>query len=596
MQQITDSDGREWSVGPRLGHGLWASAYLVSDATGAERVLKLAHTAEDLPDVVNREAAAALCIQCADEFVSKTDVVLGRVQTSGRAGVFLPRYPASLAERGTTLRCTLEAVARLSHDLGTPHGNLSPENILLTNSGEPIASDPFSAVREALRGMLGTPTDGRPPEAKGAPDAGWDTWAICAVVWRNLHPDTPLPPTGIDRIALSALRDRAMERLQREGANPRFLGRATQKLGAVLARGLSAETAPSPPYRFGSSADLASRLADVVALLSPQVVDVGSVLLGSSADNGVFSGSDSVDFTVNVATSSGLDDHEDLACGVKLRDLDASDEGRVVLTDTRYDVKRHASGRMRFHFTLPDVRPGRYELTVAFSVKDGNADPIITSGSFEVRPPPGYVPPADPEPISADPLTFPSERQSAPHLEAEPPSSPGELVEGFFPQPVSPPTSPGAEPEPIPLRPAQPIVHKPARPMPPPPLAAVPTAPPSVAETDVTATIPVVPPSADTHPTLAPDLGAVGVPGPAATDPTGLGDGIDIPIDFSMMDDLPVKNMGEDLPTWETSSTKTPYDHAIDILRHGGAIAIMLAIGACFTGLVLLLVLLRACA
>jgi len=269
-------------------------------------------------------------------------------------------------------------------------------------------------------------------------------------------------------------------RLQQERANPRFAARVADKLGAVLNRGLSRQPAPSPPYRFGSATELTGRLQEIRALVDPRVEGVGKVLLHADAKDGMFEGGAVAAFSTTVTITPGAT-HEDLATGLLVRDLDAEGDDRVPVPDARYNVKPHPSGRLRFDFELPELRPGRYTVRVAFTVKDSGHEPTTADGHFEIRPPPGYVPPADEPAPESQALRFPGSADRPAHdAELDAPgfedSDPfGDQAfdpeQDAFPSPIAP-SDPGSTPGPHPSDGG----HADA---PPPVLHAVPTPPPS---------------------------------------------------------------------------------------------------------------------
>src|SRR5690606_26110194 len=126
--------------------------------------------------------------------------------------------------------------------------------------GEPVLTDlvtPAAArLLERLEGLAQGRTSWRPPEG-GKPSGGWDTWALCQVLWQSAMTREAeatqrldLPVDGLDKVALATLKDRALGRLGHERTNPRFRARLADRLAAVLNRGLSRFSEPSPPYRF----------------------------------------------------------------------------------------------------------------------------------------------------------------------------------------------------------------------------------------------------------------------------------------------------------------------------------------------------------
>lgn len=275
----------------------------------------------------------------------------------------------------------------------------------------------------------------------------------------------PLPRDGLDKVELAGLRDRVLSRLKDDRANPRFAPRLSERMGSLLNRGLSKDTEPSPPYRFGDLASLRPRLDEVAELIDPRVEDVGHLLLAPTAKNGVFQGGEPATFSVTIACSPGVQGHEDVVCGLQISDLDASGDARVKVPETKFSVKAHHSGRQRFDFVVPEIPPGRYRLNVAFSIRDGREEPKVATGEFEIRPPAGYVPPGEDPPSSPAPLSLPPRFGGG---RADPvaasgtgdgPSAPGADVVRLFGS--GPASDPGTDGFPRPIAPSSPGVEAP---------------------------------------------------------------------------------------------------------------------------------------
>lgn len=526
---VTDSRAAAWTLGALLGEGAWGRAWVARDDAGNTRVLKAPYEAEDLPPAaadrvpLMRKAAEEAADLLADGPAWLVPLEDRIVLPTGAVALLLPHAPTTLARQlqsGLPLVEALQEIQRVVEALagsGLAHGNLRPSNILFGPDGRPMLSDPLTPSLKSLAPGAERTT----PERKrwSAPDhIANDTWALCsalytAVMLEEDDRDGPLvlpapAATGLDKVTLATLRDRAIARLRRDGANPRFISRTAERLAKVLARGLSGRADPSPPYRFLKAKDLQPRLAEVNALVHPGIESVGRLLLSSHASGEVFDAPGPVGFTVSVGPTEGVTDPDDLVCGVRLTDLDAQGDGRVPLKDAQFAVNKHPSGRFRFEFNIPDVEPGRYEVRVAFSVKDAGDEPVVAEGRFQVRPPPGYVPPA--RETEGPALSFPptearltplaasaldddeddddmatvvmphGQRRPAPVTDVTDPDEEEEdRVVQMFPRPLAP-TSPGTQIDEAPAPPiSAPAPLPPPTPSVRPSLAAVPTPPPS---------------------------------------------------------------------------------------------------------------------
>ncbi len=438
---VTDSLGRSWQVGQPLGRGLWGGSWVLLGDNDAQRVVKVAHARTDfasdarLPDGLERA-----CAQCADEqanllrrashpFLPRLE---DRVLITGRPALILPRYHSTLARRlgdgdslgdmATLLAAVAENIEMLAAN-NEVHGNVRPSNILIKEDGHPVLSDMLTATAAQWHQRLAALSPARantlPPEAADIPGTPWDTWAVCAslysaATWQPSVGDLRrtdefmVPTGGLDKVELASLRDRALKRLKTEGANPRFVNRVCERLASLLNRGLSGPMEPSPPYRFNRAEDLRTRISEVAALIHPRVEAVGKILLPGASPNGVYLHTEPVSFTVTVAVTEGVGSHEHVAVGLRLIDLDSPDRRRIRIHDASFDVKPHPSGRLRFHFSLRDIPPGRYDLEAAFSILDSGNTPIPARAEVSVRPPPGYVPPLNEEAHTPEPLTLPA--------------------------------------------------------------------------------------------------------------------------------------------------------------------------------------------
>ena len=639
---LTDDRGASWVLDNVLGRGLWGTTWSIKGEDGTLAVLKVPHGPKAFGDSRERDALAQACASAALTYADDLEAsrfaflpkLLGRIDVAGRTGLIMPRYAASLEARlagGMPFVEVLELVTRVLHRLahassaGVVHGNLRPANIFLDDGGNPVLADPLAAELATVRPTLER-TAARasylPPEAGEGASPQWDTWAMCLVLYRaamapGLSEDgmgrkPELPREGLGRVDLAAVKDAAAARLRAESANKRFANRATSKLGAILSRGLSAEVDPSPPYRFARADDLLQRLVEVDELVHPAVESVSKVLLGAASRDGVFEGGELVAFSVNVGTTAGVTAQEDLAVGVQLHDRDAKGDKRVRVDGSRFSVDRYPSGKWRFEFQLPDVPPGRYDVHVAFGVKESSDTPEIAAGSFEVRPRPGYVPPPSHEEGPA-PIPMPKVGQ-APTEASEPTAPQGNADDGpdtFIRRPAPP----------RPIRPSE--AHEAADPTEPasegapraqvPYLQAVPTAPPTdpgppsgVESTDWTtpATSPtpkaMLPEAAPPPlPTLRIDVEPPSTPTMPVPAPTPAGGA---PEDDPFLHDYPPPVAGgADLPVNPFSGGavapqgKGWFDPILSRVRDDPALAAMVALGSTFIVVVLALSLLRSC-
>ncbi|MCB9676557.1 MAG: hypothetical protein H6737_15680 [Alphaproteobacteria bacterium] len=645
---VTDSRAQAWTLTALLGEGVWSRTWLVKDDEGRQRALKVPYEATDLPPAsadkvqIMRKCAT----EQADLLASEAPLLIPLEDSitlpTGATALLLPWFPTTLQRQlasGIPLTEALHVLLAVTEGLAKhprAHGNLRPSNILIDPHGDPVVMDLATPSSQTLMAAHERAHPGRKPWA--APDRiAPDTWAIC----QALHAATmleegesegpaalPLAGTGgLDKVALATLRDRAVARLKLDGANSRFVIRTAERLSTILARGLSRDADPSPPYRFLKATDLAPRLREVVALTDPRIDSVGKLILSSNADGDVFSGPSAVGFTVSVAPTEGVNEAGDIVCGVRLTDLDAPGDGRVPLEDAQFAVDRHPSGRFRFEFNLPEVAPGRYAVRVAFSVKESGQEPVVAEGRFEVRPPAGYVPPqqpdAGPAPIELKPPAlspfgsgFGDEDDDSEEEDEEAPtvmmtrsqfdfddeSDPGAEIIDAFPRPLAP-TSPGTviedEPEPAPRpKPAPPRPVLSAVPTPPPSDAGEPTEPSEPGSDVGTPAVAVPQPSvtiAAPHPPKPSPVPAPLPPRPEhqAWEASQAGEA-----DF-FNEDAPLPGAGdEDLlgdgprPRGGLDNLK---DRVLELLQRDSPTTIGVAVAGCFLLLVLAMALMRAC-
>lgn len=638
---VTDSLGRNWTVGASLGRGLWGSTWLLRGEDDSERVLKVAHARTDFPrDARLPDGLERACAQCVDEQASllrkATHPFLPRLEdrilVTGRPALILPRYRGTLAQRladgaslGNIARllATVADHAQALQVAGEVHGNLRPSNILLKEDGQPVLSDALTPTAQAWRQRLQLLSGNRsvhlPREAAELPTVGWDTFAICACLYHaaTWQPGTGEPrrmgelitPTeGLDKVEMASLRDRCLRRLKAEDANPRFASQVAERIASLLNRGLSREVEPSPPYRFNRPEDLRERIAEAASLIHPHVESVGKVLFPSNAPDGVYVHTEPVAFTVTVAVTDGVGGHEQVAAGLRLLDLDAPDRRRVRVSDASFDVKPHPSGRLRYHFSLRDLPPGRYELEVAFSIQDSGDAPKPARAEVVVRPSAGYVPPVEEAAHQPGALSLPTreereqQREDPIALDARripTPIAPTASLDLDHTSPTAVPptgvrgpdslsldgyaTEPGPPPRPVTARPGIAITPPTPRLDPSAPSAATPS-PTAFGERSPTATVAAPPTVPGDH--VAPSAPSWEAPGEWEELP-----------DPSTPDYVPAPDEVEDLPAWQAEDVdqRPPWARVLTIVRNDTFAQLSIVTVAVVMGLLVIMTLLSTC-
>jgi hypothetical protein len=246
--------------------------------------------------------------------------------------------------------------------------------------------------------------------------------------------ETPpeLPGAGLDKGTLVTLKDRVVARLKKEDSNPRFHARFAERLASTLNRALSKQSSPSPPFRFNQVTELKDRLDELHSLIRPNIALVGKVMLQRAPNSETFETDEEIRFSVTVGATAGVDNHDDVACGIAIFDDETGE--RVRDAQCGYTVERHPSGRFRFAFNLTDLPPGRYRTRLAFAVRDSGHPPNTAETQYEIRAAAGYIPPVAP----------PSEASTLPFAPRDPQDDPA--TEPSAPMPVPPtPVPPTSE-------------------------------------------------------------------------------------------------------------------------------------------------------
>ncbi|MBN1334823.1 MAG: hypothetical protein JXB39_02570 [Deltaproteobacteria bacterium] len=484
---VLDGQGTRYQVALPLGRGLWARTYRVRRLDdGADLVLKCALTANDFPaDTPDLERLEGACREALDEQVrllrQPGHPFLPRLEDAfttrdGEHVMVIAHLPGSLEQRLSAGACFGECVDILVRALRSSqqlrdspgfHGALRPTNILLGEKGEVVLSDvatPSSRrVVSRLLPFLDDPLRTLPPEVTEAttepPFAPQvDTYAAGMILWRAaMGGERALPRNGLDRVGIVTLKDRLHARIRQEDSNPRFHGRLADRVAAVVERAISLRATPSPPYRFTRIDEMIPRLEEILALIRPVVNQLGRVMLDRPPHDPTFATGEPVRFSVGVTTSAGVENHEDLACGIAIFNQDTGTRLREV--PCTYDVTRHPPGRFRYVFTLERMPPGTWRIRLAFAVRDSGQEPAAREVEIRVRAAPGYVPPYEEprhEPIPIERAVEPREdtlpglagprgtQERPPPVAAAPPAA----------RTVPPPEPPTTPARPTPARPA----------------------------------------------------------------------------------------------------------------------------------------------
>ncbi|MEN0061011.1 MAG: hypothetical protein AAGA48_02615 [Myxococcota bacterium] len=236
------------------------------------------------------------------------------------------------------------AVAQALAAAPRPHGRLRPTHVLMEPQGVVL-------------------TDWSAEGARVVDDTRWLVrWlaeALCE------HPVADIEDPDGQR----AVRDTIAHRLRTEGnLAPRFVDRVADRLGTLTGRALAAQQEPSPPFRFHTWAPVVERLTMVLALFDPQVVDVGPLVWSRGVPT--FGTDEGAVFTVRVECTPGIDEVDDLICGLKVE----TETRRVPVPGASVKVKVE-DGRLRFRLQLPPLPAGAYRVTAAFAVQGSGAVP-----------------------------------------------------------------------------------------------------------------------------------------------------------------------------------------------------------------------------
>lgn len=263
----------------RIGRGRTGEVWLAWDRGGIARPVALKRLGADVDDEAVRALraeAAALARLDHPHVLGVIDVIadppgLALVLPYLRGGsvrdLLDERATLGLAELVGLLRPVADAVDSV-HRAGLVHGDLKPDNVLLSGDGEPVVAD-FGVARvmgrHAPDGVLvGTPAYLDPALSDGrAPDASSDVYALGVMAYEALCGRLPHRGEGAELRALAAAG------VHRPLATWPGISEAA---AAVVEQAID----PDPACRPASPGDLVAALATALGEVGPRLPGVAS--------------------------------------------------------------------------------------------------------------------------------------------------------------------------------------------------------------------------------------------------------------------------------------------------------------------------------
>ena len=416
---ISEERGHQYELKSLLGQGLWAKTFLAQSKEGVDWVLKIPLSASDFPS--GHEEKSEICrkialhygemfsklktqeIMCPSKtFISTTDVPILVFKYNRNNLEQRLRQKISFQELlGLCIRI-VDALDALPLPLKS-HGNLHPRNIFLMERDRILLADPLTPFICEHYPQLSTfrrqidscfPPEIQNKKTNSPAEVTIDTYCVAAILFRGITKGKRLSlKQGISKDIRVIVHESLIDILLREQTNKIFHERLCTQLIQFLNRALSAETSPSPPYRFSSLSKFQTRLGNIYDLIEPSVTYIGQIILERSPGDIAFKTYEPIQFSCTIECTPKLDDIDEIDCGVRL--VDRTRNERIRGYELGYSVHSHPSGRLRFDFSLGTLAAAQYTVKIAFKIRGSSAEVRTQEKDFDVEPEAGWVPPKE---------------------------------------------------------------------------------------------------------------------------------------------------------------------------------------------------------
>lgn len=465
---IRDPQGRKLVLDECVGTGSFGSVWRARPEDGGSDVFatKLPISADDLTSDVSTEL-----LSLAHRMVRTQGVwlkalpshlaprVYGIVDGGGAIPCLVMDYlPGNLQEvlardlHFVDLVDTLAALSRALvplHEAGRVHGNLKPGNVFIVGPDDYRFTDTVGETGRLLRDSLAMLPGWQhrvTPELLANPDDDTlltnpvlDTFAVGKIFYQavvaphavgDVRATDGLFVGAIDKEHLERFQQALLERYTQDEGNPHTRDLFLRRAAALIQRALSSEMSPSPPYRFYSAAELASRFEELHNLFHPSFEQLGPIVLDRPAANPAFYHGEDVKFTLSFRCQGGITNPDLLNCFVYVRDMEKQQKVRDLVQEV---LPLHDGSRFRCAFTLRGLMPGQYLLRVGLGIRGTPGKPIPRDEVVTVRERPAGVVFPTPEPLSPRTPVDEPLLDDLPELPPEPPAAPAPRSSGENP-------------------------------------------------------------------------------------------------------------------------------------------------------------------